>query len=96
LQYIGQHVIDNIILEVYPGGDGQCTLYTDDGKSIQYKQGDYAMTTITQHEGKLHISAPQGKYQSPVKTYTVRIHTDTIARSIYNIDAGKENTIDIK
>lgn len=94
VQYVGERVIDNIILDIYPGANGEATLYTDDGKSMQYRQGVYALTHFSLQDGKLHISAPEGQYRSAIKTYTVRVHGEHV-RTIENIDATKEITIAI-
>ncbi|WPV64129.1 glycoside hydrolase family 31 protein [Chitinophaga sp. LS1] len=109
VQYVGQRVIDNVILEIYPG-IGSTDLYTDDGKSLQYQQGIYSITHIdqrTENGGcRIHISAPEGKYHAPTKTFTLRVHVEKAPANgkgqydatnqvytIEGIDATKENTI---
>jgi alpha-glucosidase (family GH31 glycosyl hydrolase) len=110
LQYVGQHVIDNLILEVYPGADSKADLYTDDGRSLRYLQGDYAITHIDLRTAngscRIHISAPEGKFNAPTRTFTLRVHVDkapangkgqydaaTQVYTVKGIDASKENTI---
>ncbi|WP_440133696.1 glycoside hydrolase family 31 protein [Chitinophaga sancti] len=110
VQYVGQRVIDNVILEIYPGPESKADLYTDDGKSLQYQQGNYAITHIDQRTEngscRIHISAPEGKFNAPTRTFTLRVHLDKApangkgqydaAAQVYTltgIEASKENTI---
>ena len=43
-QYISQPVTEPTILRVYPGADGEFTLYDDDGESLGYRDGSDAKT----------------------------------------------------
>lgn len=108
-QYVGQLKKEKITLDIYPSADGHYNLYTDDGKSMGYQQGEYALTEITcDTNGKIHIAAPVGKYRSSVKTFTLKIHTakpviqrnwqyDEQTKCLYinDIPAYKESTIEI-
>lgn len=106
-QYVGQHTVENIVLEIYPFANSTYTLYNDDGKSLHYQKNEYALTQITNQAGKIHIAAPTGTYHSPLKTFTLKIHVaekpagkwryNEQEKCIYidNIPADKESTIEI-
>lgn len=47
LQYTSQPSDEPTTLLVYPGADGEFTLYEDDGKSLDYLKGEYALTRFS-------------------------------------------------
>ncbi len=55
----------HLIVTVYPGADGQFTLYEDDGISEAYTRGEYETTALTStllDEGiAVHVDAAQGR-----------------------------------
>lgn len=75
IQYTGQDQPDNIILAVYPGADNSFALYTDDGKSLEYQQGSYAVTHISIKGGSIQINKPEGSFQPRWKTFTLKVHS---------------------
>jgi alpha-glucosidase (family GH31 glycosyl hydrolase) len=79
IQYTEQRQPENITLAVYPTANATFTLYADDGKSMQYQQGRYAVTHIrsevNQQHIKIQIAAPVGNYQPGWKTFTLKVYT---------------------
>jgi alpha-glucosidase (family GH31 glycosyl hydrolase) len=51
MQYSDEHAMDTLTLHVYPGGSERTsyTLYEDDGTTLTYQAGAFAVTTFTQH-----------------------------------------------
>jgi alpha-D-xyloside xylohydrolase len=47
MQYVGEKAWDNLEIRVYPGSDGEFTLYEDEGDNYNYEKGTYA--TIAFH-----------------------------------------------
>ena len=47
MQYVGEKAWDNLELRVYPGANGDFTLYEDEGDNYNYEKGQYA--TIAFH-----------------------------------------------
>lgn len=73
--------LDPLIINVYGSGDGRFDLYEDDGRSLGYAGGQYAVTPIThvadvagQH--RLVIGPARGRFpgQLPARAYELRIH----------------------
>jgi alpha-D-xyloside xylohydrolase len=64
MQYVGEKSWDQLELRVYPGADGNFTLYEDEGDNYNYEQGLYS--TISFHWDDRHqlltIGARQGHY----------------------------------
>ena len=52
---------ETVELHVWPG-DGEATLYEDDGDSLAYRDGAYALTKIVNRGGKLEIGQRQGSF----------------------------------
>lgn len=73
--------LDTLIVNVYGAGKGQFDLYEDDGASLDYAKGSYALTRM-RYDSKpdglhvLTVAAVQGTYQGqPLqRAYEVRIH----------------------
>ena len=70
MQYVGEKAWDNLEIRVYPGADGDFTLYEDEGDGYNYEKGIYA--TITFHWNNksrtLTIGNRKGEYPGMLKT----------------------------
>lgn len=79
VQYIDKTLPAQITLDIYPADTASFTLYEDDGRSEDYKNGVYAMTTIRYDEksgdASITIEPANGSYTLPDRTYTIQLHT---------------------
>jgi alpha-glucosidase (family GH31 glycosyl hydrolase) len=79
VNYVGEKEIKELTLEVYPG-NGRFDLYEDDGKSLHYQQGKYAITsmqvTTTGSHTKLIVQPSVGAYASTIREYAIVVHLD--------------------
>ena len=78
-QYVGQHPVPEITLDVFPSASAAAfTVYDDDGETYDYEKGAYLRQQITaQRNGKatqLTIVGAIGDEASPLRTYLLRIH----------------------
>ena len=76
-QYTSQAVSEPTTLRIYPGADGDFTLYDDDGISQDYLRGRGTWIRITWDDRSrtltLQPGAPKGEVSQPVhRTFTVR------------------------
>ena len=64
MQYVGEKAWDNLELRIYPGANGEFTLYEDEGDNYNYEQGQYATITFRWNDRSrtLIIGARQGSY----------------------------------
>ena len=66
MQYVDEKPLDSLTLRVYPG-NGEFTLYEDDGHSFAYKNGDFSTTNIRVYQEDrqyvVEIGARQGDWQ---------------------------------
>ncbi len=68
---------DLLVLAVYPGRVGECTLYEDDGETTAYQGGRFSRTRIAQETSRdgsrvqLHIGAAEGAWAGLPKRRTV-------------------------
>jgi len=98
LQYVGERIIDTLTLDIYPGDSAHCRLYTDDGKSLLYQQGQFAIANIRSQTfpGNIAITIQPatGPYHSPLKTFELKVHLAqkpkavTAAKWQYDATAG--------
>ncbi len=76
-QYVGQKDIKKMTLRVYDGGSKTSKLYEDDGKTQNYRKGQYRLTTFTTKSGsrdlKLDISQT-GDYSGGVSSFDVKVY----------------------
>lgn len=64
LQYATEKPADTLELRIYPGADGQFTLYEDENDNYNYEQGQYSVIPITYHDSskQLTIGTRQGTF----------------------------------
>jgi len=79
-RYSDEKPLDRIILNVYGTGQGHFELYEDDGISLAYRKGEYAVTSLTYTTGAdgshhLVIEPTKGSYQGQpgARSYELRI-----------------------
>ncbi len=87
--YSDARPLDALIVNVYGSGKGHFDLYEDDGVSLDYAKGSYAITPMsyeTRADGShvLTLAAVKGTYkgQPLQRAYEVRIHAMTKPRSV--------------
>ena len=61
-QHLDKGWNETVELHVWPGADGEFTLYEDDGLSLKYREGEYALTKITCKDGNVEIGERVGTY----------------------------------
>jgi alpha-D-xyloside xylohydrolase len=65
MQYVGEKAWDNLELRVYPGADGQFTLYEDEGDSYNYEKGVYSTITFKWNDRSRTLTVGQRQGQFP-------------------------------
>ncbi len=75
LQYSTEKPADPIELRIYPGADGQFTLYEDENDNYNYEKGTYATITFVWNDAQktLTISDRQGKFPGMLKERTFNV-----------------------
>lgn len=86
MNYVGEYPVNWLNLSIYPKGISSYSIYDDDGTSMKYQQGDYALTKITcRDESKrieIHINPPKGEYKVSVRTYELTLHSVTSPKDV--------------
>ena len=75
LQYAAEKAADPIELRIYPGADGQFTLYEDENDNYNYEKGIHATIMFAWNDihRTLTISDRQGKFPGMLKTRTFSV-----------------------
>jgi len=70
LQYTTERAPDPLEVRIYPGADGQFTLYEDENDNENYEKGVYATVTFEWNDGRrtLTISDRHGRFPGMLKT----------------------------
>ena len=95
--YSNAKPLDTLIINVYGSGKGQFDLYEDDGVSLDYAKGSYAVTRMS-YDGtgngshELTVAAVKGTYngQPLQRAYEVRIHALSKPQSV-SVDGAATN-----
>ncbi len=72
----------NLILNLYPFGKSEYTLYEDDGLTFDYEKGERAVTKFTMNEGRdgctITVGEREGEFatMAKVRTYTANVKLD--------------------
>ena len=76
MQYVDQHPVDELTLKIYPG-KGEFTFYEDDGKTFEYKTGNFATTTYkvsTENQKVIvEIDSKKGNFTPPPRQIIVQV-----------------------
>ena len=64
MQYVGEKAWDNLEIRIYPGADGEFTLYEDEGDNYNYEKGVYSTIKFkwNNRTRTLTIANRQGQY----------------------------------
>ena len=79
-QYIGERIISQIELHVWPGAPGQLRWVEDDDHSLDAERGVLLRRTITYEPsregvgGRLKFGAAEGPWRSRIRTWRVKVH----------------------
>ena len=96
MQYVGEKAWDNLEIRIYPGADGEFSLYEDEGDGYNYEQGYYSniIFTWTDRTRTLHISARQGGYKGMLldRKFTLVLPDGTTRTIDYN---GNQITLNL-
>jgi alpha-glucosidase/alpha-D-xyloside xylohydrolase len=69
-QYVDQISDEALALEIYPGNDGAFLLYEDDGRSFDYRRGDWMGIELSWQDASGSLSlqlAPGSKMRPPLR-----------------------------
>ena len=77
VQYATEKKWDDLELRVYPGADGEFTLYEDENDDYNYEKGLYSLITFKWNDAqrRLTIDARKGSYRgmSATRTFNVSV-----------------------
>jgi len=76
VQYSDEKAWDNLDINVYPGANGEFTLYEDEGDGYNYEKGQFTTIRFSYDDasGTLTIAPRQGKFKGMLATRQFRIH----------------------
>lgn len=84
MQYIGEHLVDTLIVKVYPEKRSSFILWEDDGKSFDYEKGEIAKTSFecndTDKVTELIISPGKETYSGMSESRTYQLEIDSSQR----------------
>ncbi|MBR1410938.1 MAG: DUF5110 domain-containing protein [Prevotella sp.] len=88
MQYVGEKAWDNLELRIYPGADGNFTLYEDEGDNYNYEKGIYSTIQMqwNNRTRTLTICDRKGEYPGMLKSrkFTIVLPDGTSRTIEYN------------
>lgn len=76
-QYTEEHVDEPLGVTIYPGADGSFLLYDDDGRSFNYRQGEWSGIQMTFHNARRALSLKQISRQTSRRSLRVKLGDTT-------------------
>jgi hypothetical protein len=75
MDHVGAAPVNPLILDVYAGGTGQFSLYSDAGQGLGYTKGQYALTPITEGPGtSVVVGADRGRYPGQLASQAYQVN----------------------
>jgi alpha-glucosidase len=78
MKYTDEKPVDLLMLDIFPGEAGHFVLYEDDGKTLDYTNGNYAETIFHAEKDEknlvIEIDPSTGKYTPPHRAYQLQVH----------------------
>ena len=91
-QYIEKGWNEEVVFEVWPTANGTAELYEDDGISLGYRTGEYALTPLSLEKTaagvKFTVGARKGSFKGMPKTRRMRVRIHG-GKDIREIDLGE-------
>ena len=86
MDYVGQHPVTTVAVQVFPSGRAtHFDYYDDDGDTYAYEKGVYFLQTMSTHKADgaidFSVAAPTGTYKPATRWYLLAIHGG-VARSV--------------
>jgi alpha-glucosidase (family GH31 glycosyl hydrolase) len=83
-QYTEEKVNAPLTLRIYPGADGQFELYEDDGRTFNFRRGEWMgiLMRWTDKSRRLSLALSKGSKFSGQRVFEVMVVGDTKTRSI--------------
>jgi alpha-D-xyloside xylohydrolase len=95
MQYVGEKAWDNLELRIYPGADGEFTLYEDEGDGYNYEKGVYATITMQWNDKArtLTIGERKGNFPGMLQQRQFTVVTPDGRSQTVNYDGSKKEVI---
>ena len=94
MQYVGEKAWDNLEIRIYPGANGEFTLYEDEGDNYNYEKGVYSTIKFEWNDRTrtLTIANREGKYPGMLtqRKFTVVLPDGTQRTIEYNGNEKRE------
>ena len=83
-QYVGEHSDQPLTISIYPGSDGNFLLYEDDGKSFDYRRGEWMGIEMAWHDKRrtLSLRLARGSKMLPPSPRKVELKLGETVRQI--------------
>ncbi|HPG39422.1 MAG TPA: glycoside hydrolase family 31 protein [bacterium] len=95
VQYAEEKKWDNLAIRVYPGANGEFTLYEDENDNYNYEQGIYSTITFTWDDAKqiLTMGERKGSFPGMLSTRTFQVIIVSKAQEAGNTISNKVKTV---
>ena len=91
-QYTGERVTRPTTLQIFPGADGEFTLYDDDGATLAYLEGQGTWTRLAWDDTRriLRISAARNSGRTPAREFAVRLGVASVEKVVTFVGRAAE------
>jgi alpha-glucosidase (family GH31 glycosyl hydrolase) len=94
-QYVDERVNEPLTVRIYPGNDAAFLLYEDDGRSFNYRRGEWMGIQMNWNDArrKLSLHLPNGSRMLPPFPRVCEVKLNEVTRRI--VFAGKETEVSL-
>ena len=94
-QYTTEKSNEPVVFRVYPGADGQCDLYEDDGTSFDYKNGKFTRLRANWNDGQRQFTLAHAGGEAPAakRKFAVRLAGSTAEKAF--VFDGKTSSVQL-
>ena len=86
MQYVDEKPVDLLTVDVYPAGKSDFDLYEDDGLSLAYQKGEFAITKMESNlsaaQWSFTIASPKGRFTPSPHGYLIKSYLDTTPTTV--------------
>ena len=95
MQYVGEKKWDNLEIRIYPGANGEFTLYEDEGDNYNYEHGAYSTIRMTWNDAakKLTIAHREGQFPGMLTERSFRVRLVGTDREVTVRYDGSKQTL---
>ncbi len=81
-QYVDEPTDEPMTIRIYPGSDGEFELYDDDGKTLDFKDGEYSLTKMIWDDDQQTLTIEPEEGDTLTKEFMIELAGESVEKSV--------------